>query len=158
MDEAAQEMIQAIQAKLDKEKQKNASLQRTCTSLAKELTSGLFGGRNTVKRTALDSYAKVNLDNVATFLKWCILPFIKFLPDRWYEYSPGDRRSLYYRMLKEIDFPQDCHIQHYWQTKVVPLINKKLCDYRSNATSMMRDQSLSECLTMLYMKYPLDCS
>ena len=149
MDEAAQEKILAIQAQLDKEKQKVSSLQRMNRTLAEDLTSGQrHTGRNTIKRTAMDSYEKVNLDNVATMLKYCILPFCKFFPERWYTYSPGDPRSLYSRMVKEIDYPQDCHVQHYWLNRVVPLINKKLIDYRSNATSMMRDQSLSECLIL----------
>lgn len=152
MSEAAQEMILALQAKLNKEKQTNALLLRKNRTLAKDLTSGQRNkGRNTIKRMDMDSYAKVNLDNVATTLKWCILPFCKFFPERWYIFSPGDPRSLYCRMAQDIDYPGDTHAEHYWLNKVVPLINKKLIDYRSNASSMMRDQSLSECLILSYM-------
>ena len=137
--------LAAMRAMLEKEREKYQRLLRKTTALANDLTDGTTNlGRNAIKRSEMDSYKKVNLDSITTFLKWTLIPNVKFQHQNWWHYKPNERRSLFRRISSEVDWPEDCHFQHYWLNHIVPLINKKFIDYRSNATTAMREQGLSE--------------
>lgn len=130
---------------LEKERGRINVLLRKNKALADNLAEGRTNrGRNAVKKSRLTSYGKVNLDQIATYLKWRLLPHVKFPLHNWWHYLPNEPRSLFSRIAREVEWPQDCHIKHYWEEHIVPLINKKFIDYRSNASEAMKEQSISE--------------
>ena len=57
--------VTALAAMLEKEREKYQRLLRKTTALANDLTDGTTNlGRNTMKRSEMDSYKKVNLDSI----------------------------------------------------------------------------------------------
>ena len=54
------------------------------------------------------------------------------------------------RIIGKLDTPQDLPEDYYWHNEIVPMINSKLCDKRSDATKNVQNGYLgkgnSECL------------
>jgi len=73
------------------------------------------------------------VNNIMEFMK-DVFRVKKFLHHSWSYWLPLDKRSFCAKILSQLDMPEDMEPEWSWHKKIVPLINSKLCDIRSEAT------------------------
>ena len=113
--------------------------------LALDPTGSLAHGRSKLHQQGCDSYDNANKVIIVNFLRFEVLPYIKFLdPRHWPKFKPDDEYSFYFKLAGELAFPPDVVINIYWEDKVVPRVNKYLIDWRSNVNSGARKESLGK--------------
>jgi hypothetical protein len=93
-----------------------------------------YCGRNSTHFSKSVSWGSNNGANnkvVTQFCKNKLFPHYKFLHQGWLEYSADDTSSLCYKIFKIIKVPLTVTTlmdkEFYWKTKILPMINKKLC-------------------------------
>jgi hypothetical protein len=108
-----------------------------------------YCGRNSTHFSKLVSWGNNNGANnevVTQFCKSKLFPHYKFLHQGWLEYSADDTLSLCYKIVKIIELPitvtTEVEKEFYWKTKLLPMINKKLCEMRSNFNSAVKEKYL----------------
>lgn len=95
-----------------------------------------FHGRNKMNKKEFDGYDHANSAHISHFLKNKFLPHHKFPHSSWIEYAPDDEGSFFCKIRDEVDFPQEGVLQSvFWDDNMVPMVNKKLIEWRSNANS-----------------------
>ncbi len=76
------------------------------------------------------------MEIVSTFCKKRMFPVYKFLEQSMLIYSSSHKQSLCIKLSKDITKPKelDTAIDHefYWSNNIVPMINKKYAELRSN--------------------------
>ena len=66
------------------------------------------------------------------------------MPMGWDRYSDGHPKTLCYKMIDVIRVPDGLRKEWYWFDKVVPIMNEKSIDMRSNIRGACRKQCMSE--------------
>ena len=111
--------------------------------------NGVYCGRNTTsrwrKKGEWDQTDLCNNDIVKSFCKNKLLPSHKFLGPEQLRYME-DKCSLCFKIYAEIEIPDTIktHVdkKFYWNQKLVPMINTKLVEVRSNFNSYIKKQYL----------------
>ena len=111
--------------------------------------NGVYSGRNTSsqwrKKSKWDETDLFNNDIVKSFCKNKLLPNHKFLGPEQLKYI-DDKRSLCFKIYAEIEIPDTIktHVDKifYWNQRLVPMINNKLVEARSNFNSYIKKQYL----------------
>jgi len=101
-------------------------------------------GRNMTKKVNYDGFDHANNANITTFIRFVFFPHHKFPHHSWALYLPNDERSMFRRIIPELDMPEQCIPSLYWKDNIVPLVNKKFQEIRSGIVSKLRDQYLCE--------------
>jgi hypothetical protein len=106
-------------------------------------------GRNNTHISKLVSWGNndgANTKVVTQFCKSKLFLHYKFLHQGWLEYSTEDTLSLCYKIFKIIEVPitvtTEVDKEFHWKTKILPMINKKLCEMRSNFNSALKERYL----------------
>jgi hypothetical protein len=135
--------IKELKAKLTTYEVEVGSLQ------AKIIRGDIYCGRNSTHTSKSVSWG--NDDGaknlvVTQFCKSKLFPHYKFLHQGWLEYSTDDTLSLCYKIFKIIEIPimvtTEVDKEFYWKTKILSMINKKLCEMRSNFNSAVKERYL----------------
>ena len=111
--------------------------------------NGVYCGRNTTsrwrKKGEWDQIDLCNNDIIKSFCKNKLLPNHKFLGPLQLKYM-DDKRSLCYKIYAEVQIPDTIktHVDKifYWNHRLVPMINTKLVEVRSNFNSYIKKQYL----------------
>ena len=111
--------------------------------------NGVYCGRNTTsrwrKKGEWDQIDLCNNDIVKSFCKTKLLLNHKFLGPEQLKYM-DDKRSLCYEIYAEVQIPYTIktHVDKifYWDQRLVPMINTKLVEVRSNFNSYIKKQYL----------------
>ena len=112
--------------------------------------NGVYCGRNTTsrwrKKGEWDQTDLINNDIVKSFCKNKLLPNYKFLRPEQLKYEDKEKRSLCFKIYAEIQIPDTIKTPvdkiFYWNQKLVPMINTKLVEVRSNFNSHIKKQYL----------------
>ena len=96
-----------------------------------------FGRNNTSKRT-WNAGDVTNMVNLNSWLRMKLFRVYKFLPSTWSTYSPDKPLSMCAKVLTKVRLPPGVGQESYWETRLVPLINKKYVEMRSNINSACR--------------------
>ncbi len=123
---------------------------------SKDFTEGfsensVYCGRNTTSRWRKngewDQTDLCNNDIVKSFCKNKLLPNHKFLGPEQLKYM-DDKRSLCFKIYAEIQLPDTITTPvdniFYWNQRLVPMINTKLVEVRSNFNSYIKEQDLGK--------------
>ena len=94
-------------------------------------------GRNQIRKKDMTAFERGNIDAIGTFLKE-LFRHHKVLDPSWSLFLPKDRNSFYSKIHFQLDFPDDHSDEFYWTKTVVPMVNSKMCDQRSDATKGIR--------------------
>lgn len=105
-------------------------------------TATVHRGRNKIKKKNFDGNDHTNQNVIADYLAWSIFPHHKFLDPSWSDYSPDDRGSFFCKILGQLSFPAGVPMEVYWSQGPVPLINKKMCEWRSNLNTTLKKSFL----------------
>ena len=106
--------------------------------------AGKSKGRNMHRRVDFDGFDHANNANIGTFIRFVFFPHHKFPHHSWSLYLPDEERSMFRRLITEVDIPEHCIPSLYWKDNIVPLVNKKLQECRSSLVSKLRDQYMCE--------------
>ncbi len=102
----------------------------------KQLQGDLAKGRNAMKKSKFSKFEHCNIEVVLIFCKKRMFPIYKFLEQSMLIYSLSHKQSLCVKLSKEITRPKelDTAFDHefYWSNNIVPMINKKYIELRSN--------------------------
>ncbi len=102
----------------------------------KQLQGDLARGRNAMKKSKFSKFEHCNMEVISNFCKKRMFPVYKFLEQSMLIYSSSHERSLCVKLSKEITKPKelDTAIDHefYWSNNIVPMINTKYVELRSN--------------------------
>ncbi len=103
----------------------------------KQLQGDPARGRNAMKKSKFSSkFKNCNIEVVLTFCKKRMFPVYKFLEQSMLIYSSSHEQSLCVKLSKEITKSKelDTAIDHefHWSNNIVPMINKKYIELRSN--------------------------
>ena len=86
----------------------------------------------------------MNDDNINKFCQLSVYPHYKFLPMGWDRFSGGHPKILCYKVIDVIGVPGGIKKEWYCFDKVVPNMNGKIIDMRSNNRGACRKQYMSE--------------
>ena len=106
-------------------------------------------GRNQTRKKHMDPFARANLVEIGTFVG-VTFKYHKFLDPSWSRYLPQVPHSFYSRIVPNLDFPEDVSKEYYWTREMVPIINSKMCDKRSDATKHVQKGYLGECAIVVF--------
>ena len=111
---------------------------RSMTGTAEKLKSDLDNrkvhfGRNQVRKHSMDAFSRANLSIIGKFVDK-IFRHHKILDPSWSVYLPDVAGSFFKRIIDLLDIDEEMPVDHYWHQYIVPMINSKLCDKRSDAT------------------------
>ena len=101
-------------------------------------------GQNKIRKSKFDGYDFTNSANIATMLKYKLMPHTKYWPISWKHFTPDDDGTLCAQMFKVIEIPVDEDAEVYWDKQVVGMINNKLVDWRSQVVTQCLDQYRGE--------------
>lgn len=112
--------------------------------------NGVYCGRNTTsrwrKKGEWDQIDLCNNDIIKSFCKNKLIPNYKFLGPEQLKYEDAEKRSLCFKIYAEIQIPDTIKTRSdkifYWNQKLVPMINTKLVEVRSNFNSYIKRQYL----------------
>ena len=136
----------------------NESLRKQISAM--ENTAGLLKrksfGRNNLKKV---DWSPVDVDNECTINEYCrnrVYPFYKYLPKGWQIYKETNAKTLSTRVMQRVYVPPTITKKYYWRTKVMPIMNKKFIDMRSNDRGVCHKQFKSTTIeTMTYSDAPI---
>ena len=111
---------------------------RSTTGTAERLKSDLDNrkvhfGRNEFRKHSMDAFSRANLSEIGKFVDK-IFRHHKILDPSWSVYLPDVAGSFFKRIIDLLDIDEEMPVDHYWHQYIVPMINSKLCDKRSDAT------------------------
>ena len=101
-------------------------------------------GQNHLKKTNWEHTDYMNDDNIIKFCQLTVYPHYKILPMGWDRYSGNHPKTLCYKVINVIRVPNGIKKEWYWFNRVVPIMNKKFIDMRSNTRGACRKQYTSE--------------
>ena len=101
-------------------------------------------GRNNLKKKNWAHHDFMNADNINKYCQLTIYPHFKILPVGWDRYCENNSKTLCCKVMDIIRVPDGVNKQWYWFDKVVPIMNKKFIDMRSNTRGACRKQYMSE--------------
>ena len=96
-------------------------------------------GRNNVKRDGWGRRDHNNLQSANKICKEKLFPKFKFLPvPDWKKFTPTGKGTLCYQIWKVVTVPRGADAEIYWDNRMIPIVNKKYVEMRSNLNSAMR--------------------
>ena len=95
-------------------------------------------GRNNTSRKGWSGKDVTNMANLNVWLRQKLFRKYKFLPHGWMDYNEVNRGSLCQRVFQRICVPRCVQAEHYWEQRLIPMINKKYVEMRSNINSACR--------------------
>jgi uncharacterized protein YbdZ (MbtH family) len=101
-------------------------------------------GRNNLKKSNWEHEDYMNADNINKYCQLTIYPHFKILPVGWDRYCENNSKTLCCKVMDIIRVPDGMKKEWYWFDKVVPIMNKKFIDMRSNTRGACRKQYMSE--------------
>ena len=99
----------------------------------------IYRGRNKTRVSGYDVDEHGMNESVGTFVRMMVYPKTKFLHSSWSEYAPDTETSFFYKIRDELEFPKELDPEIFWGDKVVPIVNKKLCETRANIAAVARN-------------------
>lgn len=122
----------------------SAKLRRTEDALKRKK---IYRGRNKTKTCEFDEDEHAMNKDIGLFIQQTVFPNTKFLHSTWSEYAPEVERSFFSKIKSEVViFPGDIEESVFWVDKVVPIVNKKICETRANITSTIRQGYIRKCV------------
>ena len=70
--------------------------------------------------------------------------YFPFLHESWSKWLPNDPDSFYLRIIEDLDVPEEASDELIWGDEIVPLINKKYIEIRSNFSTHVKEAILSK--------------
>jgi len=95
-------------------------------------------GRNNTSRKGWSGKDVTNMANLNVWLRQKLFRKYKFLPHGWMDYNEVNRGSLCQRVFQRVCVPRGVQAEHYWEQRLIPMINKKYVEMRSNINSACR--------------------
>ena len=95
-------------------------------------------GRNNTSRKGWSRKDVTNMSNLNGWLRQRLFRRYKFLPVGWLDYNTMNPNSLCQRVFQRVYKPTAVSAEHYWDQRLVPMINKKYVEMRSNINSACR--------------------
>ena len=139
-------LLNEVRMRLSKKERENAALLAKLRRAEKTLQSRKqHYGRNNVSRDTWDGSDLANLDNINRYCKEKLYPYYKFLPSEWNTFSPVDVGTICCKLIGVVDVPGNVTVEYYYSERVVPMVNKKYVEMRSNINGHIRKlyQSMS---------------
>ena len=135
----------------------NASLRKQISAMEKmagQRKKKAFG-RNNLKKV---DWSPVDVDNECTINHYCrnmVYPYYKILPTGWQIYNETNNKNLSTRVMKRVYVPPTLTQKYYWGEKVMPIMNKKFIDMRSNDRGVCHKQFKSMTIeSVIYFDAP----
>ena len=119
----------------------NGELKNQVVSLEKGIVERkqMRYGRNNVKRDGWGRRDHNNLQSANKICKEKLFPKFKFLPvPDWKKFTPTEKGTLCYQIWKVVTVPRGADAEIYWDNRMIPIVNKKYVEMRSNLNSAMR--------------------
>ena len=101
-------------------------------------------GRSQLKRDDLNGFQIVNNVILGTVLRYTWFIYFPFLHESWSKWLPNDPDSFYLRIIEDLDVPEEASDELVWGDEIVPLINKKYIEIRSNFSTHVKEAILSK--------------
>ena len=95
-------------------------------------------GRNNTSKKTWNTGDVTNMVCLNSWLRMKLFRTYKFLPTTWSAYSPEKPRTMCAMVLEKVRLPATIGQENYWESRLVPLINKKYVEMRSNINSACR--------------------
>ena len=131
--EKAKRKNEHLVEKLRKRDAQIDDLRKQLSSVRKSMMARTVSrGRNKMNIKGMDSFMTSNKNVVTQYYYFTVFPHLKWLHPSWCKWLPDNESSFCYKLLQELDVPQDCDDELYWHQDIVPLINKSIIDKRSN--------------------------
>ena len=139
-------LLNEVRMRLSKKERENAALLVKLRRAERTLQSRKqHYGRNNVSRDTWDGSDLANLDNINRYCKEKLYPYYKFLPSEWNTYSPVEVGTICYKLMNLVAVPDNVTEEYYYSERIVPMVNKKYVEMRSNINGHIRKlyQSMS---------------
>ena len=132
-------MLEVAMRTLPKQKRDYAKLLARFERAQKTLqTRKKHYGRNNVSRDTCDSSDLANLENINGYCKGTLYSYYKFMPAAWNKYSQVEVGTICNKLMNLIAVPENVTREYYWYERIVPMVNKKYVEMRSNINSHIR--------------------
>lgn len=104
-----------------------------------------FHGRNQVKATDFDLIDRSNRDTLGKWMRFSVLPWVKFFTKSMFEYSEKEK-TFSWRVFANDDviMPDGAIKSAYWRGKILPILNRLVIDYRSTLTGALKTHYMSK--------------
>ena len=129
-------LIESLQIQVDNFKRQVEEFQDLRLSIVK------VTGKNSmrkVKSQCLTASDRINATEISHWLRECLWPHVKIMPDRWHKWSEHPK-SICQRILAMIGVPRGFTNEEYWTRVALSIANEKLCAMRSNTKQAMFSQ------------------
>jgi hypothetical protein len=83
-------------------------------------------------------------NGITTFCKMFLFPRYKFLKEGWHEYDPNRSDSLLSLVKRKVAIPERANSKHLWERVVVPTIQLKNINMKSNLNNEIKKAYMSE--------------
>ncbi len=97
-----------------------------------QLQGDLARGRNAMKKSKFSKFEHCNMEVISTFCKKRMFPVYKFLEQSMLIYSSLQCVKLSKEITKPTELDTAIDHEFYWSNNIVPMINKKYFELRSN--------------------------
>jgi hypothetical protein len=113
----------------------------------KQLQGDLARGRNAINKLKFNKLAHINMEIVSGFCKNKMFPIYKFLEQSMLIFL-SNKQSLRVKLTKLIQIPRELTTptdhEFYWTNNIVPMINGKYIEIRSNVNTDVKKVYLGE--------------
>ncbi len=113
----------------------------------KQLQGDIDKGINTLKKSRFKSFDHINMEIVLVFCNSKMFPFNKFLEPSILIFISSNKQSLCDKLSGLIEKPRESitPVDHefYWSNNIVPMINKKCVEKRSNFNTKVKRLNIS---------------
>ena len=138
------EKYRQMQDELKKKEELIASLNQRMHHLERDYTRGAPRGRNSHQRKLLVEEVDVLNVDVAIDATNDIFAHVKFFPHGW-DRLVNKPKHISMRLMKKVNVPAKyTSSAFYYREKIVPAINKKIIEKKSNFTQKIRGEWMSE--------------
>lgn len=150
-----------VQAQLAWEKERQGLLDRVSKTEEEMKRKKIYRGRNKTKVANFDNDEHASNKVITRFIRRQVFPNIKFLHPSWTDYAPNVETSFFYKLRGHLTFPEELGEEFFWNNKIVPIVNKKICETRSNISQACRNGYLRRFLCwakLIHNLYEADIS
>ena len=145
--------IKTLNEKLNQMQEKLDILQQ------KQLQRDLGRGRNSINKSKFNKFDHINMETVLGFCKNKMFPVYKFLDHSMLIYSSNEQ-SLCAKLTGLIDIPRELNTptdhEFYWTNNIVPMINGKYIEIRSNFNTEVKKVYLGKLHIFSFMLIKMD--
>jgi hypothetical protein len=145
--------IKTLNEKLNQMQEKLDILQQ------KQLQRDLSRGRNSINKSKFNKFDHINMETVSGFCKNKMFPVYKFLDHSMLIYS-SNKQSLCAKHTGLIGIPRESNTptdyEFYWTNNIMPMINGKYIEIRSNFNTEVKKVYLGKLHIFLFMLIKMD--